>query len=191
MDPITIGLLVIAGLFVVSAAKPSPVQQAAHAQSQGRMPPAAGPDATQPADVVDAMLHGAQNVAGQFQHYMAGTMDNILAQRLKQAGGPTGGGDPAYVDSGSASSARDFIQRGLTGAVGAAGAAYAGTVGRTATGQAAAAAAGKTGAELVAAGKSVAAAGQQAVANAADATAQAANNADEAAARWIAGTFGG
>lgn len=185
MDPITIGLALVA-LFVVTR-KPAPAAAPANYRaptgttgSYPLAPTMTFPPLSQlpappgPEEVSQAMFSGSSTVAAGARNALATTLDNITATARQRATGIAGGLDPAYVDAGSALAARDFMSRGLQGAVSS-----------TLTGQALQRAAAATGAQALAAGATVAQTTATVVGNAvADAT-NAAHEADAATAAFI------
>ena len=197
MDPITLGLLAAVAVVVVATKKPV---QTAVAQGQrhevdgagnllsGIPPPPPPPD---PSDIAGVLFTGSAQVARGARAVMGGALLNIQATASQRAQGPTGGLDPAFVDSGSAVAARQYMNRGLevapvavAAALGPAGLAAYGFA-QTRTGKAVVNAAQRTGAEVLAAGGSAAQAVAQSTVNAAATVAAAADDADAATANFI------
>lgn len=196
MDPITLGILAVAGYFLVLH-KPAPVMPAA---GSGAGPSVPAPMRTPPAiptpdAMVDPILGGLGTAKDGARDALQGVLVDVLGTARQRAVSlPTSPVDPAYPDQSSTDAARGLMMRGLAPLAVAASPVVAGATlaSRTRTGQALAGAgskaistAGKTASDLVNAGASVADATQVAVNTAANQTAATFTDADAAAANFI------
>ena len=201
MDPVTIGIVVVVVAAFALSRTPSnvspAVEQAAVAQQDGALPPAAGPEPSNVKSVAPAIFGGAHKAGADFRNRLDGVINNTLVTAKQRATAITGGSDPAFVTAGSAKAARGFVQRGLTTTADAAGKVVQtswqysplGVLSGTKTGQAATnvvvGGAQQTGAAVIAAGGSVAQATAQAATNVASSAQNAAASADQSAANFI------